>query len=150
MNAITAQGLALVKKYEGFMPEPYRCPTGHSTIGYGHVIKKGEAFTCLTEEGAHNLLLKDLEIAGSDVRQLVNVPLNDDQYSALCSWMFNLGNTASTRNSTLLKHAKKYHLVPGQFGLWIIGFIKGNPSALPGLIKRRADEALLFISKLEL
>jgi len=38
-------GLALIKKYEGLALKPYICPAGYPTIGYGHVIRKGEDFS---------------------------------------------------------------------------------------------------------
>lgn len=151
MNHITEQGLNLVRLHEGFCPKPYLCPTGHLTIGYGHVIKPEEHFTLIQTEEAESLLRQDMEVAGKQVKALVKVPLNDDQYSALASWLFNLGNTPAVRESTLLKYLNTghYHLVPGQFGQWVIGTVGNKPTVLPGLIKRRAQEALLFISKWE-
>lgn len=142
----------MVQKHEGFSAVPYKCPTGHLTIGYGHVIKNGEDLTSVTLSQAEELLRNDLEIAGEAVKRHVKVPLNNDQYSALASWFFNLGEKGSTIGSTLIQNlnAEKYYLVPGQFGLWVIGYVNGKPVPLPGLIKRRSDEALLFISKLDL
>lgn len=148
---ITQKGLELVKKYEGFSAIPYKCPTGYTTIGYGHRIKPGENFTSISPAEGNSLLLKDLEIAGQAVKKHVKVPINNDQYSALASWFLNLGENQSTVGSSLIRYLNdgRQHLVPGQFGVWIIGKVNGNPTALPGLIKRRRDEALLFISKLD-
>jgi lysozyme len=53
-----------IKKHEGFAGgNPYICPGGHLTIGYGHVIKEGESFTRLTEKQADSLLRVDFNKA---------------------------------------------------------------------------------------
>jgi len=35
---LSAKGAALIGKHEGFEPRPYNDPTGHCTVGYGHLI----------------------------------------------------------------------------------------------------------------
>ena len=45
MRHITQEGIDLIKRFEGFSPTVYFCPAGYPTIGYGHVVKKGEDFT---------------------------------------------------------------------------------------------------------
>ena len=32
---------AYIRRYEGFSKLPYKCPTGHLTIGYGHNLENG-------------------------------------------------------------------------------------------------------------
>ena len=32
---------AYIRRYEGFSKLPYKCPTGHLTIGYGHNLEHG-------------------------------------------------------------------------------------------------------------
>lgn len=51
-----------IKKHEGFESCEYVIE-GVRTIGYGHTIKKGEKFTCLTQKEAEDLLRKDFNLA---------------------------------------------------------------------------------------
>jgi len=51
-----------LKQSEGFRSEPYYCPAGQLTIGYGHKIKAGEKFNMITEETADSLLMNDFNI----------------------------------------------------------------------------------------
>ena len=39
MRHLTDEGLALIKRFEGFASETYICPGGWPTIGYGHVVR---------------------------------------------------------------------------------------------------------------
>lgn len=49
-----------IKQHEGLKLEPYICPGGHKTIGYGHLIRRGEKFSRITKEQAERILYKDL------------------------------------------------------------------------------------------
>ena len=44
--------MALILQFEGFSPTAYRCPAGWWTIGYGHVLRLGEAPMVLDEAAA--------------------------------------------------------------------------------------------------
>ena len=86
MRHITQTGLDLIKKFEGFSPTVYICPAGHKTIGYGHMVKKGEKFSKgIDEFEAQQLLQQDVEIAEQAVLRLISVPLTDNQFEALTS-----------------------------------------------------------------
>ena len=41
---ISQEGLSLIKKFEGFESEAYKCPANVWTIGYGHTkgVKEGD------------------------------------------------------------------------------------------------------------
>lgn len=85
--------LNLLKKIEKFSAMPYLAQEGQMTVGYGHVIKKSESFNSpLTEAEANQLFLNDLnELTGSILNQ-INVPLSQNQYDALASFVFNVGH----------------------------------------------------------
>lgn len=140
---LNAAGIELIKKFEGFEPEPYICPGGKLTIGYGHVIKPHESFTSITVEQASTLLLKDCEEYEEAVRKLIRVPLNDNQFSALVSFTYNLGASNFTGSTLLKKVNKNYHFeVPNEFTRWVFA----NGRKLMGLLRRRCAEALLYVS----
>ena len=55
-NQIAKNIIETVKKHEGFEPRPYKCPTGHDTIGYG--FKMSDLY--IEEDIAHEMLVRIL------------------------------------------------------------------------------------------
>jgi lysozyme len=100
---ISSKGLELIKKYEGFSSKKYLCPAGKATIGYGHVIQNGETYTMLTEKEALALLDQDADIAENTVNTLVKAPLNQNQFDALVSLVYNWGSGSFLRSQLLQK-----------------------------------------------
>lgn len=101
------QGLKLIKEFEGFYPNYYIDPVGIKTIGYGHACHANscgpEIKPPLTEAQATELLITDLQRSYEPcVEKAVTVPLNDNQFSALVSFVFNLG-CGAFKSSTLLR-----------------------------------------------
>ena len=88
MRHLTDEGLALIKRFEGFAPEDlYVCPGGWPTIGYGHVVREHERERFadgIDEAAADELLRRDVETAERAVLRLIRVPLEDGQFDALC------------------------------------------------------------------
>lgn len=138
---ISDEGLDLIKRSEGCSLTAYKDSVGVWTIGYGHTrgVKPGDA---CTDEQATQYLLDDLESVYSDIEALVDVPLTQGQFDALCSFVFNLGGPA-LRSSTLLKllNAGDYDAARKQIPRWD----KAGKQVLAGLTKRRAAEAAMFV-----
>lgn len=100
MRHITQEGLNLIKRFEGFEPKIYLDAAGLQTIGYGHLLRKGEAemFTNgISREAGEALLIKDVQVAERAVMRLIRIPLTDGQFDALVSFTFNLGSGALQR-----------------------------------------------------
>ncbi len=137
---INAKGLSILKTAEGFYAEPYICPAGKLTVGYGHT---GNVSGPVTQEQAEVLLKGDLKAAQDAVEAHVTVPLTENQFSALVSLVYNIGANAFA-NSTLLDHLNnnEIELAAAQFDRWIYA----NGHVLPGLVKRRQLEKELFLS----
>lgn len=138
-------GRALIHGFEGCKLQAYQDGADVWTIGMGHTrgVKKG--MVCNIEQ-AQIWLVEDLEDAEADVERLVTVPLNQNQFDALVSFVFNLGGT-KLAGSTLLKHlnAGRYKEAAGQFKLWKL--VAGKPSN--GLVRRRAAETDLFLKEIK-
>ncbi len=135
-------GIRLIQEFEGLATEAYDDVGGKATIGYGHLIKRGETFPKrISEAEATALLCTDLEVAEACIEGLVEVELSQNQFDALCSWVFNLGCTALA-GSTLLKLLNKaeYIRAAEQFPRWC----KCGQNDVPGLLRRRLAEQLLF------
>jgi lysozyme len=138
---INAEGLALIKQWEGLRLEAYRCPAGVWTIGYGSTGAHVKPFMKITEAQAEALLKMDLDRFERAIDRLITVPLNDNQFATLVSWAFNVGIDA-VEKSTLrrLLNAGGYDAVPGQLARW--NKVKGK--TMRGLTNRRAAEAGLW------
>lgn len=145
---INSAGLKLVQKFEGLKLEAYLCPAGVWTIGYGHTrdVKKGSKIT--TEE-ANNLLALDLAECGEQIQKYVRVPLHDNQFAALASFVFNVG-IGSLIASSLLRRLNNgdYDCVPTELSKWVKATNPktGKKVTLTGLVKRRAAEGQLWLN----
>ena len=148
---ISQEGVTLIKHYEGCPKDAdgnavaYRCPANKPTIGYGSLkLKDGtpvEDNMTITMEEAEELLAHELKEYEGYIHDLVKVELNQNQFDALVSWVFNLGPT-NLKNSTMLKvlNNGEYDKVPSEMKRWN----KAGGKTLQGLIRRREAESLLF------
>ena len=137
---ISNTGIDLIKHFEGCETEAYLCPAGVPTIGYGH-IKGVQMGDVITETQAHEMLVEELDEYESYINDLVTVGLNQNQFDAMVSWVYNLGG-GNLRASTLLKvlNSGDYAGVPAQIMRWN----KAGGKVLEGLTRRRQAEADLF------
>jgi lysozyme len=142
-------GIELIKKYEGFMSNPYKCPAGVPTIGYGATYyPNGERVkmndNAISEYDAELLLKSMIQSYEAAVNRYVQVTLTQNQFDALVSFAYNLGNGA-LQKSTLLKRVNEDPSNPditNQFNKWV----KAGGKTLSGLVKRRKEEAELYFS----
>jgi lysozyme len=112
---ISDEGFDLIKHFEGCELEAYKCAAGVWTIGYGHTkdVQEGDVWN---KEKAEFMLWRELEDEYEVyVNDFVTVPINQCQFDALVSWVYNLG-PANLKSSTMLKklNAGKYEEVPNQ------------------------------------
>ena len=133
----------------GAAMEPYVCPGGELTIGYGCTKFFGgrdvEATDRISDEASARALLAEQVVEYEDaVRKWVTVPLNSNQFSALVCFAFNVGIKAMS-GSTLLRHvnASRFDDAAEAFGMWIFATSGQHKRALRGLLRRRYAEALL-------
>lgn len=151
IKRVSPQCLSMIEEFEcggDFMNflTAYKCPAGKWTIGMGTTrYPSGEPVMpgdSITEQQVFEFLTYDLAAAESAVARLVTAPINQHQFDALVSFVYNLGILAFT-NSTLLKVINKDPADPAiekQFRRWIIA--GGKPQ--PGLIRRRRSESWLY------
>ena len=137
----SAEVIALIKKFEGCELEAYQCSASVWTIGYGHTAGVQEGDTC-TQIEAESFLQKDLEEFEATIQKLVKVPLKQNQFDALVSWVYNLGGT-NLRRSTLLQRINddsdsSRADIPYQIKRWN----RADGKVLDGLVRRREAEAL--------
>lgn len=163
-HRLNAHGLDLLTYFEkgdasvvpltpgGAAMEPYVCPGGELTIGYGCTKWFGgrdvEATDRISDEASARTLLAEQVVEYEEaVRKWVTVPLNSNQFSALTCFAFNVGIKALS-GSTLLRHvnASRFDDAAEAFGMWIFATSGQHKRALRGLLRRRYAEALLSMS----
>lgn len=147
---ISQTGIDLIKEYEGCYLTAYKCPAGVWTIGYGTTepingkpISQGMK---ITQQQANELLIKNLKTYEKAVNDYTKVPLNQNQYDALVSFVYNVGCNAY-KTSTLLQLLNKddYEGAANQLPRWN----KAGGKVLAGLTKRREAEKKLFLTPVQ-
>ena len=139
-------GWRIVRSFEGFRAHPYVCPAGVWTIGYGATRgTDGNAINRTTspidQSTADALLDRDIVSSEAAVARLLPVPMTDNQFSALVSFTFNLGAGALQRSTLRQVILRGDHgAVPRELAKWV----RGGGRVLPGLVRRRSAEALLY------
>lgn len=135
-------GLELIKQFETLETNAYLCPAGIPTIGYGHTHGVSMGDKCTTQQ-ADAWLQEDCLVAELTIGANVKVPLSQNQFDALVSFIFNLGS-GNFAGSTLLKklNAGDYAGAAEEFGKWV----SAGGRKLGGLVMRRAAEKALFLS----
>lgn len=99
---MSAAGLELVKRSEGFRSRIYRDVAGFPSIGYGHRVLADESFPDGIEEAeGTELLARDIRNAEKAVERLVRVALTQGQFDALVDFCFNLGQGRLAASSLL-------------------------------------------------
>ncbi|MDX2095648.1 MAG: lysozyme [Alphaproteobacteria bacterium] len=141
---LSAAGLAFIQRFEGFSPTVYRDAAGLPTIGYGHLLVRGEErgfVQPLSEEKAARLLAADVVVAERAVRRSIAVALTQSQFDALVSFTFNLGSGVLER-STLRRVINRGEeaAIAGEWMRWVWA----GGRKLPGLARRRAAELALY------
>ena len=144
---VSKNGLDLIKEFESFKSKPYLCPSGIPTNGFGSTYyPDGKKVTLqdkeITEEKAFEILEfianKDF---GSNINKVVKVQLNQNQFDALVSFAYNVGN-ANFNSSTLLRWLNQGNYK--EASMQLLRWDKSKGIVLNGLTKRRKAEKALF------
>jgi lysozyme len=143
-------GLNLIKGVEGLRLVPYNDATGNATVGYGHLLHRGPldgTEVPITADTALDLLAQDVHSRAEVwVDEYVRAPLSQNQYDALVSFCFNCGakDLRTVVSETGLNNGD-YSAVPPKILLYDKARNQqGQLVRLPGLTKRRTQEAELF------
>lgn len=141
---------AFIKQCEGVKLTAYRCPSGVWTIGYGHTGKDVTPGKQISKAEAERLFEADLARFEAELGVVVgHLGLRQGQYDALLSFAYNVG-MRSLLASTLWRKVQADAddaSIPAEFSRWVYGTQQGRKVKLPGLIKRRAEEARRYASR---
>lgn len=147
----STKGVNLIKRFEGCYLEAYQDPANKWTIGYGHTgnvdgkaIKKGMK---ISNQKAIMLLKSDLKKYERIVKKCAKVSITQNQFDALVSFTYNIGEGNFT-NSTLVKKLNNKDIdgASNEFLRWDKADTDGDGDleVLKGLTKRRIAEKNLF------
>lgn len=148
MRKINTIGVELIKEFEGFKHKPYLCPANIPTIGYGATFYEDQSRVTLldqpiSEQRATVLLQNQLSQFEQQVEKIAKSPLNENEFSALVCFCFNVG-PSQLEKSTLMKLLNSnadHTAVADQFLRWN----KAGGKELSGLTRRRQAERSLFL-----
>jgi len=137
------KGIDFIKRHEGFRSKAYKCPADKWTIGFGHTLNV-KSTDVITLDEAEHFLRQDVEFAEKEVNRH-NLDINQNQFDALVSFVFNLG-VGNFARSTLLRRIKAYPndiTIRREFARWVYA----GGKVLQGLVARRKEEADLYFTK---
>ena len=141
---ISKNGLALIEKFEGFVPHRYQDSVGVWTIGYGttNAVISPLPYSC-TQAQAEGWLKLACERDIGPMIQRVLPHGNQNQIDALFSVGYNLGAGIFQPGSQLgnLLLAGDYR----GFAHALLDYDHAGGRVLPGLAERRQEEADLFL-----
>lgn len=141
-----------LKRWEGMKLKAYQCSAYVWTLGLGSTrypdgtpVKQGDRL--LSEDEAWELFENTIRPYEEALKESITVPLNQCQYNALLSFIYNVG-IGAFKSSTLLKRLNAGLLddVPGEFLRWD----KVSTQRNKGLTNRRIAEAGLFQLPMEM
>lgn len=141
-------GKALIKKFETCVLKAYIDAVGILTIGWGHTGRDVVPGLIWSQSRADQVFEEDTTSRSKVLAiYLDKVPTSDQQFSAMLSLMYNIGNNA-LRNSTVLRlhKAGNYKGAAAAFLMWNKGTVDGKKVVLNGLTARRKEEKALYLS----
>lgn len=156
---ISDKAIEMIRHHEGVRLKPYRCPAALWTVGVGHVLYPEqiklpiqerlkyplqiEHFRNFTQDEVNEILKHDLRRFEAGVLRLCPFGLTQSRLDALVSFSFNVGLGNLQNSSIRMKHNRKdYEGAANSLLMWT----KAAGKVLPGLVKRRNDERMLYLS----
>lgn len=140
-DTLSPQGIAALQKREGFSATPYADHKGFS-IGFGHLIKPGEALQYVSIAQATDLMMQDVQWAQDAVFSAIAAPITQAQFDALVSFAYNVGAGAFKGSTLVRKINTGDTTAAAEFSRWI--YASGQQNA--ALITRRTSERQQFES----
>jgi GH24 family phage-related lysozyme (muramidase) len=148
-SEVSQNAVKMIKEFEGGRSKdglfhPYRDETGVYTIGYGHIEGVGPHSKPLTEKQASDLLLRDLNDKYAPPVAKLGVPLNQNQFDSVVSFVYNLGVGMLEPSHDFGRLLRAHRLTDAANSM--LEYDHAGGRVLEGLRRRRAAERKLFLS----
>ena len=142
---ISRGAIVLIKRFEGFRAQAAMLDDGRWTLGYGHT-RTARSGAKVSEADAEALLAWDLIAITDAINEWTHAPLNQNQFDALASFVFNIG-LENFRRSTTLRRLNEGRMLEAAAAmeLWRRADFEGERIVIDALVRRRASEKLLFL-----
>lgn len=143
---VSKAAIELIKSFEGFREKAVRLDDGRWAIGYGHTLSTREDSE-VSQPDAEALLIYDLIDVADAVNTLTFTPLTQNQFDALCAFVYNIGVEAF-RGSEVLRQINEGRLLQAACAmeLWRRAEFQGNSLIIDAIVRRRAAEKTLFLT----
>lgn len=134
--------------FEGEILKVYKDPVGLPTLGVGHLVTPAEKKDYpvgkkITRAESRSFLRRDLQRFEDTVNKSVHVPITQNQFDALVSLAFNIGEAGFKRSSVLRNlNNRKFDAAADSFLAWN----KAGGKTLHGLTRRRQTERSVFLT----
>ncbi|OQW74843.1 MAG: hypothetical protein BVN35_09520 [Proteobacteria bacterium ST_bin11] len=171
----TEAAVELITQFEGLRQQAYLCPANRLTIGCGHVIlpkwdfglfrvdagtlarivdecqsrriltQEAQVVLTISHDQVKQLLYRDVEQVALFLRSVTPALINQNQFDALVSLIFNIGQGRYAQSTLRHKlHNRDFPGAAAEFDRWVMGTVDGKKAPLRGLVRRRAAERALF------
>jgi lysozyme len=140
-------GLQIIKIFEGFRSQPYRCSADVPSIGYGSTFcmdgrRVRMDMEPVTKDEAEDLLRWGVKNSERAVDKLIRVGLNSNEFSSLVSFVYNLGSGRLQSSTLRVKLNRGDRLgAADELPKWR----RAGGRILRGLVLRRQAERELFL-----
>jgi GH24 family phage-related lysozyme (muramidase) len=144
---VSPAGVALIKEFESFPfgGKPYQDLAHVWTIGYGHTEGVGPNSPRITEEQASALLATDLDTRYGPAVNALDVGLNQHQFDALVSFVYNCGTGAIGADTGVGRALRAHDWTAAADHL--LDWNKAKGQVIAGLTRRRQAERALFLQQ---
>jgi len=138
--------IGLIKRFEGYRRSAARLDDGRWTIGYGHTRTAREGVS-VSEADAEALLIYDLMEVSAAINTRVYSPLTQNQFDALCAFVFNVG-VDNFAHSGVLRRLNEGAMLQAACAMemWRKADFEGERIVVDALVRRRASEKALFLT----
>ena len=142
-------GIDMMHHFEGCRLQAYQCSAKVWTIGWGNTyyqdkkpVKQGDKVTQDQADELFEMIMNEFAI---EVRNALTKEVNENQFSALVCFAYNVG-IGNLKKSTLLRKVNVNpddETIAEEFAKWN----KAGGKVLNGLVRRRKAEADLYFTK---
>jgi lysozyme len=149
-HAVSPEGLALLKRLEGFRAEAMALADGRWLNGYGHVQPMAPRAE-VTEADAEAALRADIAPIEAALGRLLLAPASQPQFDAMVSFAFSIGVEAFAKSDVLRRfNAGEPIAAACAMDAWRKSRIGGEAAVLDALVRRRAAEKAVFLDLMSL
>lgn len=140
---LSDNGARLIAEFEGFRSRPYRDAVGVWTIGYGSTRGVGPNTPAISKTQALGRLKAEVTSTYGRAVDRLRLPLNQNQYDALCSFTYNLGPGILGPDRTIGRLLRQKRFKDAADAMLL--YDKAGGRRLEGLTRRRRAERALFL-----